>query len=62
MRKWTQQIKLTISENIRKQTEEAVRNEINEANPSAEPFTGPFNEEQKQIIEEKSNAKFDLEL
>ena len=44
MRKWTQLIKLSLSERIKIEEELALRNEINEANPSAEPFTGPFDD------------------
>jgi len=35
------------------EVEQAFRNEINEANPSAEPFTAPLNDEQKQTVEER---------
>jgi hypothetical protein len=45
MRKWTQQVKLSISERTAKEADEAYRQEVNEANPSAEPLTGAFNEE-----------------
>ena len=40
----------------------AFRNEINEANPSAEPFTGPFSDEQNEIIEQQQRVKFEQEL
>ena len=62
MRKWTQQVKLSISERTAKEADEAYRQEVNEANPSAEPLTGAFNEEQKAIVEERANTKFDEEL
>ena len=62
MRKWTQQVKLSISERTAKEADEAYRQEVNEANPSAEPLTGAFTEEQKAIVEERANTKFDEEL
>ena len=40
MRKWTQQIKLNISERTVVEAEEAFRKEYNESNPSADPLTG----------------------
>ena len=45
MRKWTQQIKLSISERTAAEAEEAFRKEHNEANPSADPLTGQLSEE-----------------
>jgi len=45
MRKWTQKVKLNISEKIEKEEEEKLRKEITEANPSKEAFTDPLNEE-----------------
>ena len=62
MRKWTQKIKLDISERIAKEVEQAFRDEINEANPSAEPFTAPLSDEQKATVEDKTTTKFDQEV
>ena len=62
MRKWTQQIKLNISERTAVEAEEAYRKEVNDANPSAEPLTGSLSDEQKRIVEERSNTKFDEDL
>ena len=45
MRKWTQGIKQNLSERIKVEVENAYRQEINDANPSAEPFTGQFSAE-----------------
>ena len=45
MRKWTQKVKLNISEKIEMEEEEKLRKEITEANPSKEAFTDPLNEE-----------------
>lgn len=45
MRKWTQKVKLTISERVKVEVETQLRDEITAANPSKEPFTDPFNEE-----------------
>lgn len=58
MRQWTQSIKLEISEAARKEAEKATRDEINAANPSAEPHTGPFNEEQTQAVEKREMEIF----
>lgn len=44
MRKWTNQIKIKIDEDAKAQVEKEMRIAINEANPSAEPFIGNFNE------------------
>ena len=62
MRKWTQQVKLTISERLAQEVDQAYRTEVNEANPSADPLTGPLNDEQKQIVEDRVYAKFDEEI
>lgn len=62
MRKWTQQVKLSIGDRTAKEAEEAFRQEWNEAHPSEEPLTGPLNDEQKQKVEEKSSAKFTEDL
>ena len=62
MRKWTQQIKLSISERTAAEAEEAFRKEFNEANPSSDPLTGQLNAEQKQIVDERGTAKFEEEL
>lgn len=62
MRKWTQQIKLTISERTAAEAEEAFRQEYNTAHPSADPLTGQLSQEQKSVVEDKSNLKFDEEL
>lgn len=40
MRKWTQRIKLNLSERITAEIEKAVRQEVSEANPSKQPLTG----------------------
>lgn len=62
MRKWTQQIKLNISERTVVEAEEAFRKEYNESNPSADPLTGQLSDEQKRTVEERSNVKFEDEL
>ena len=62
MRKWTQSIKLTLSEAINAEVDHDFRNEVNSANPSAEPLTGMLSDEQKRTVEERSNAKFDVDL
>ena len=40
MRKWTQRIKLNLSERITAEIEKKLRKEISAANPSKEPFNG----------------------
>ena len=45
MRKWTQKVKLNLSERLTTEVESKLREEITAANPSKEPFTAEFNEE-----------------
>ena len=45
MRRWTQKIKLNISEKLNADLEKKLREEITEANPSKEAFTDPLNDE-----------------
>ena len=59
MRKWTQQIKLTVSERVNKEVEKAFRDGHHRAHPSEPELTGPLNEEQKAIVDEKSFRKFE---
>lgn len=61
MRKWTQFIKLTISENTMKAASEKMKEELAEKNPSS-GFSGQFSEEEKREVEKRSNAAFDKEL
>ena len=61
MRKWTQQIKLTLSESIKVDVENKLRLELNEANPD-EPFTDQFTDEHRQIIDKRLSEKFDERL
>jgi len=44
MRKWTQFIKLQISESVKKKVQDEFAKEISDSNPSAEPFNGSFSE------------------
>ena len=61
MRKWTQFIKQQLSESVKKQIEEVVAKEINDSNPSIkDSFKGTFNESQKQDIERRFEASFDI--
>ena len=62
MRKWTQFIKLQISESVKKKVQDDFAKEISDSNPSAEPFNGSFSEQQKEQIENRSNQQFDVEL
>ena len=62
MRKWTQFIKLKISERVKKEVQQAYVKELNEENPSQVASTGSLNDEQKQIVETRTNEKFDKEL
>lgn len=62
MRKWTQKVKLNLSERLKIEVEEKLREEITAANPSKEPFTEQFNEEQKNTIETRFNEQFDKQL
>ena len=45
MRKWTQKVKLNLSERLTSEVETKLREEITAANPSKEPFTDQFNAE-----------------
>lgn len=45
MRKWTQSIKLNISERTAAEEEQAFRDEYNKAHPSDDPLTGQLSEE-----------------
>ena len=62
MRQWTQKIKLTMSERLNAEIENKLRDEITQANPSKEPFTDQFNEEQKATIATRFNEQFDQQL
>ena len=62
MRKWTQKVKLNLSERLTTEVETKLREEVTAANPSKEPFTDQFNEEQKITIEQRFNEQFDKEL
>ena len=48
MRKWSNLVKQNLVERINKEQEEALRQEINNANPSAPPFTDELSEEQTE--------------
>ena len=61
MRKWTQQIKLTLSESVKVDVENKMRLELNEANPD-EPFTSEFTAEHRQIIEKRIGEQYDQQL
>ena len=39
-----------------------MREEVNIANPDKPPFTDPLNEQQKDIVEKRSEEKFDIAL
>ena len=62
MRKWTQQLRLSISEKSNADEEEKFRQEYNKAHPSAEPLTGQLSEEQKSIVNERANERFEKEV
>ena len=51
MRKWTQKVKLNLSERVTAEVEKKMRKEITAANPSKEPFSGQFDAEQKATVE-----------
>ena len=62
MRQWTQKIKLNMSERLTAEVENKLRDEITQANPSKEPFTDQFDEEQKATIATRFNEQFDQQL
>ena len=45
MRKWTQKVKLNLSDRLTNEVEVKLRAEITAANPSKDPFTDQFSEE-----------------
>ena len=61
MRKWTQTIRLTLSEKIKEEIEKNYRLELSAADP-ANPFTEAFNSEHREVIEKRSNEKYDQQL
>lgn len=62
MRKWTQQIRLTTSERVQQEVEQAFREAWNKAHPSEAPLTGQLSEAQKQEVEAQFEAKYQTEL
>lgn len=62
MRKWTQSIKLTISERTAADAEQAFRDSWNEANPSQDPITGMLSAEQRAEVDKKAFAAFEEQL
>ena len=59
MRRWTQKIKLNISEKLNADIEKKLREEITEANPSKEAFTDPLNDEQKETLQGRFDEQFE---
>lgn len=59
MRKWTQQIRLTLSEKIKQEVETKYRLELSEADPD-HPFTGEFTPEHCEQIEKRIAEKYDV--
>ena len=47
MRKWTQKIKLDLSEKISVEVEHKLREEVRAASTDKKPFTDPLSEEQR---------------
>ena len=62
MRRWTQQVKLQLREEIEAKEIQILRNEINTANPDKPPFTDPLDEQQRETIEKRAEEKFDTAL
>ena len=62
MRKWTQKVKLNLSERLTNEVEVKLRAEITAANPSKDPFTDQFNEEQQSIVDSRLTELFDKQL
>ena len=60
MRKWTQRVKLNLSEHLTADIESKLRDEITAANPSKEPFKEQFSAEHKVNIEKRFNEQFDI--
>ena len=62
MRKWTQKVKLNLSERLTNEVEVKLRAEITAANPSKDPFTDQFNEEQQSVVDSRLTELFDKQL
>ena len=61
MRKWTQTIRLTLSEKIKEEVEKNYRLELSAADP-ANPFTDAFSSDHREVIEKRINEKYDSQL
>ena len=62
MRKWISGVKLQISEKIEKEEDEKYRKDYADANPSADALTGQLTDEHKDKVQEKVDARFDVEV
>ena len=62
MRRWTQSVKQELREVIELEEIEKLRKEVNAANPEQPPFVDPLNDEQKNTVEARADARFDAEL
>ena len=62
MRRWTQQVKLQLREEIEANEIKNLRDEVNAANPDKPPFTDPLDEQQKETVEKRAEEKFDVAL
>ena len=55
MRKWTQKVKLQLSERISVDVEQKLREEIRASTPDKKPYTDPLNDEQRKTVDDRMN-------
>ena len=62
MRKWTQKIKLDLSEKISVEVEHKLREEVRAASTDKKPFTDPLSEEQRQTVDDRTNEQLQQDI
>ena len=61
MRKWSQTIKLNLSERIKEDVEKQYRLELSKDDPT-NPFSGQFSEQDQEEVEQRIKSKYDSQL
>ena len=62
MRKWTQKVKLTLSERITVEVEHKLREEIRAASADKKPFIDPLSDEQRQTVDDQTYEQLEKEI
>jgi len=62
MRKWTQKVKLQLSERITVEVEHKLREEIRAATVDKKPFTDPLNDEQRMTLDNRTNEQLEKDV